>query len=69
MADPFHAGPSPSQLLFFREFLAHYESLTSALRRTATCGVWLIWYFVVFEWTFCDGVYEAICKRESYIKV
>jgi len=56
------------ELLFFREFLAHYESLTSALRRTATCGVWLIWYFVVFEWAFCDGVYEAICKRESYIK-
>lgn len=58
-----------SQLLFFREFLAHYESLTRSLIRTATMGMLLIWYFVVFEWAFCGGMYEATCVSQPYHQV
>jgi len=57
------------EVVFLGEFLAHYESLTKALIRTATMGMLLLWYFVVFELAFCDGVYAATCASAPYQKM
>lgn len=62
-------SPGARQVVFLGEFLAHYESLTKALIRTATMGMLLLWYFVVFELAFCDGVYAATCASAPYQKV
>jgi len=54
------------ELLFFQEFLAHFDNLVLALERTLAAGLVLIWERAVLSWIWCRGVYEAQCQDPNY---
>eukprot|EP00192_Tetraselmis_astigmatica_P003590 CAMPEP_0117676600 /NCGR_PEP_ID=MMETSP0804-20121206/16262_1 /TAXON_ID=1074897 /ORGANISM="Tetraselmis astigmatica, Strain CCMP880" /LENGTH=544 /DNA_ID=CAMNT_0005485755 /DNA_START=98 /DNA_END=1730 /DNA_ORIENTATION=+ len=61
--------PHRRELYFFKEFLAHYDSLIRALTRTISTGLLIAWHTLLFSVLWCSGdVYSATCTNSSYVQ-
>lgn len=58
-----------SQVYHFQEPLYHFTSLRSTTHHLMFFGILLVWYFVVFEWVWCSGIYARVCAEPAYREV
>mmetsp|Transcript_46837 Transcript_46837/g.117251 ORF Transcript_46837/g.117251 Transcript_46837/m.117251 type:complete len:849 (+) Transcript_46837:187-2733(+) len=57
------------EVYHFQEPLYHFTSLRSTTHHLMFFGILLVWYFVVFEWVWCSGIYARVCAEPAYREV